>query len=306
MPVSEEDKRVLLALIWSLKASDLSTLEAVLRQPQERSAGTTKSSCNAKFWSKLVSLGLAEESPFPQLDLAVPTLATFNRFITYLPTPEGAAIVSELADRALHSGWPPENSIVSPEAVEILLQYSEEENAESQTKLAGLYQNGTGVPEDLSESLKWYRRAADLGNETAMNNIGVMYFTGEGVPRDLSEAMTWCRKAADLGNAAAMDNVGALYALGAGVVQDYAEAANWYRKAADQGRAAAQCNLAALYASGQGVAQDNLQAYVWYSLGIAACPDRRAQWEAVAAQLSPQQIVEGDRLVSAWRALQEG
>jgi TPR repeat protein len=44
-----------------------------------------------------------------------------------------------------------------------------------------MYDNGEGVPENNSEAVKWYRRAAEQGNATAQNNIGVMYDEGKGV-----------------------------------------------------------------------------------------------------------------------------
>jgi TPR repeat protein len=107
--------------------------------------------------------------------------------------------------------------------------------------------NGWGVPQDYAEAMRWFRQAADAGNSSAMNNIGLLYQNGEGVPQDYAEAMRWFRKAADAGNSAAMNNIGyaeaMLYANGWGVPQDYAEAMRWYLKAADAGNSAAKDNL---------------------------------------------------------------
>jgi len=47
--------------------------------------------------------------------------------------------------------------------------------------------------------MKWYLRSADAGEGAAMYNIGVLYEGGKGVPRDLDEARRWYRKAADAG-----------------------------------------------------------------------------------------------------------
>ena len=56
------------------------------------------------------------------------------------------------------------------------------------------YTNGEGVPEDDSEAVKWYRKAAEQGNASAQFNLGIKYANGEGVPEDDSEAVKWYRR----------------------------------------------------------------------------------------------------------------
>jgi TPR repeat protein len=98
-----------------------------------------------------------------------------------------------------------------------------------------MYDNGQGVPQDYSEAVRWFRKAADQGLAKAQHNIGGMYAKGHRVPQDYSEAVKWYRKAADQGYAGAQLNLGFLYANGFGVTQDYSVAVNWYGKAAEQG-----------------------------------------------------------------------
>jgi hypothetical protein len=62
-----------------------------------------------------------------------------------------------------------------------------------------------------------------------------MYEQGKGLPQDFTEAVAWYRKAADQGFARAQDDLGYMYLEGKGVWRDYSEAARWYRKAAKQG-----------------------------------------------------------------------
>ena len=76
---------------------------------------------------------------------------------------------------------------------------------------------------------------------------------GEGVSKDLSEAVRWYRKAAEQGIAQAQYNLGVCYEFGKGVSKDQAEAVRWYRKAAEQGDARAQCNLGYCYNNGVGL-----------------------------------------------------
>ena len=51
-----------------------------------------------------------------------------------------------------------------------------------------------------------YEKAAALGDAAAMFNLGVLYENGRGVQRDLSEARRWFEKAAEAGDVTAMRN----------------------------------------------------------------------------------------------------
>jgi TPR repeat protein len=87
---------------------------------------------------------------------------------------------------------------------------------------------------------KLVRMAAARGDAEAQNNLGVMYASGRGVPQDLAEAVRWYRRAAEQGHGYAQFNLGRMYLDGAGVPQDHAEAVKWYRMAVEQGQGHAQ------------------------------------------------------------------
>ena len=141
-------------------------------------------------------------------------------------------------------------------------------NAVAQNNIGWLYENGFGVGQDYAEAMSWFLKAANQRYAEAQNNIGWLYKNGWGIRQDYSEAMTWFRKAADGGNPRAQQNIGVLYQNGRGVKQDYAEAMSWFRKAADQGNTDAQVNIGWLYQNGWGVSQDSSEAVKWY-LGAA-------------------------------------
>lgn len=72
--------------------------------------------------------------------------------------------------------------------------------------LGHLYRWGRGVPADAVKAEYWYRRAAGLGFDRAMVNLGMLYLDGApGVPRDPVEGRHWLQKAAALGNPDAAD-----------------------------------------------------------------------------------------------------
>ena len=54
-----------------------------------------------------------------------------------------------------------------------------------------MYANGAGVSKDIAEALKWYRKAAALGNLDALINLGDEYKKGNGVPKNVTEAVNF-------------------------------------------------------------------------------------------------------------------
>ena len=64
------------------------------------------------------------------------------------------------------------------------------------------YQKG-----DYATALPEWTPLAEQGYATAQHNLGVMYANGEGVEKNLTEAMKWYRKAAEQGNENALNNL---------------------------------------------------------------------------------------------------
>jgi TPR repeat protein len=70
--------------------------------------------------------------------------------------------------------------------------------------------------------------------------------TGETVPADPEKGIRYYRKAAEMGNGRSMMALGYAYQTGDGVDADPAEAARWYEQAALAGREDALAALASL------------------------------------------------------------
>jgi len=98
-----------------------------------------------------------------------------------------------------------------------------------------MYATGTGLHQDFTEAVRWFRLAAGQGNARAEYWLGSMYEDGDGVQQDWAEAVRWYRLAAEQGYDEAQYKLGELYLLGAGVPQDDTESVRWYRLAAEQG-----------------------------------------------------------------------
>ena len=65
-------------------------------------------------------------------------------------------------------------------------------DANSQYLVAFAYQNGVGVPKDLAQAAKWYRKAPEGGNRRSMEILGTMYERGlGGLLKDDVQAVVW-------------------------------------------------------------------------------------------------------------------
>src|SRR5215469_6941060 len=118
--------------------------------------------------------------------------------------------------------------------------------------LGHAYASGSGVRQDHEQALYWYRRSANHGDDSAINELGRMYAEGNGVPRDYQQALLWFRRAASDGSPAAQTNLGMMYFRGLGTAPDSEGAVQLWRKAADKGFLLAQSNLGFAYLEGTG------------------------------------------------------
>ena len=68
---------------------------------------------------------------------------------------------------------------------------AEKGDAMSQLFLGAAYANGSGVPTDEAEAIKWCRKAAGQGEVKGQVFLGFAYANGRGVPKDEAEAYKW-------------------------------------------------------------------------------------------------------------------
>ena len=108
-----------------------------------------------------------------------------------------------------------------------------------------LYEKGKKCYDEKKskEAMKWYIKAAEKGDASAMTNIGNMYFSGDGVIQDYSEAMEWFKKAIAKDEPSAMVMLATMYSAGIGVKKNIEGARKLYRKAAKSGNESAKKSL---------------------------------------------------------------
>jgi len=153
---------------------------------------------------------------------------------------------------------------ISDDSLKILIAKGEKGDTSTQLFLATNYDFGIYINQDNKEAKYWYLKAANLGNDFAMNALGVIYNIGQGIPVDNIKAKYWFEKAANSGNGLAMFNIGNLYENGLGVTKDYIKAKYWYEKAANLRQSDAMFMLGSMYDDGNGVAKEYTKAKYWY------------------------------------------
>ena len=85
---------------------------------------------------------------------------------------------------------------------------AEKDYPAAKTALGNAYYYARGLDQDLDKALRWYRRAADDKDPTAMHYLGVIYEHGAstlGIDKDEAEALKWYARSSDASLALAKD-----------------------------------------------------------------------------------------------------
>lgn len=74
-------------------------------------------------------------------------------------------------------------------------------------RLARMYADGEGMPQDFTKSVQWARKAADDGETLGMMLLAYEYRAGTGVGKDAAKSVEWMKAAADKGDARAKEEL---------------------------------------------------------------------------------------------------
>lgn len=113
---------------------------------------------------------------------------------------------------------------------------------------------------------------AKIGNASAQYFLGQMFWNGTGVPLDKNEALKWLWLASDKGLSEAQTFLGKKYELGDIGSPDFVYAFHLYELAAKQGNVTAQASIASFYRDSKGMPKESVNiklAYMWYNIASA-------------------------------------
>lgn len=137
-------------------------------------------------------------------------------------------------------------------AYPLYLEQANNGNAKAQCVMGHYYFYGySPVKENYAKAYEWYKKAAEQGVGTAMNNIGSMYENGLFVEQDYEKAYQYYMKAVDVGFAFSASNIGKLFRDNL-LPERYSkchieEAERWYKVAAELDSVCGFADLANFY-----------------------------------------------------------
>ena len=144
-----------------------------------------------------------------------------------------------------------------------------------------IYKKGytPGSQRDQKIASRYYRKAAEMGNDSAAYALAEMYENGIGVKQNYAEAIKWYREAANAGNKYAQFRVGWFYEQGLGVRKNMAEAARWYIRSAAKDNEWAYHMLGFMLADGNGVRKDLALARKYLEISVPRTNDDWGKWK---------------------------
>ena len=141
-------------------------------------------------------------------------------------------------------------------------------------ELAEMYFNGKGVEKNLEEAVKWYKKAAALGDSMSMLYLAEFYIKGEGVPQDETEALDWLIKRYDGNKIDGMYELALIYYgkkseyLHDENFTDKKKAFEWFQKLYELNNEGATFFLGQMYERGEYVEKDKIMALEIYKKGV--------------------------------------
>ncbi|MBR2660527.1 MAG: sel1 repeat family protein [Clostridia bacterium] len=121
--------------------------------------------------------------------------------------------------------------------------------------------------EDWENAYRWYLEAAYAGDEKGMFNVANMYYWGEHVDQDYGKAYEYFRKLYEAGHPGVSLYMG-LYAENGFLEEpDYEAAVRYYEQGIEEGDEYCPVNLGRMYCTGTGVPEDLQKGFELYMLG---------------------------------------
>lgn len=121
------------------------------------------------------------------------------------------------------------------------------DDAECCLSLAYLYARGGGVRQNDEIALRYFQKAANLGNPVGTYMVGAYYYEGLGARRNAKRAVDYMQRALDLGMVEALYVLGSCYMNGDGVRADVDTALDYWEEGADEKMADCCAALATYY-----------------------------------------------------------
>lgn len=147
---------------------------------------------------------------------------------------------------------------------ELEIASAEGGNTAAMTSIAKKYLRGKGgLPKSISKGIFWYKKAADLGDDTALETLAKMYARGRYLPKNQDMARKYFMKLVDKNPSHAMI-ISNLYLQGKdGFPKDDEQSLFWLERAAERTDDSVRLYIAWRYWSGVNAPKDPQRAVYW-------------------------------------------
>ncbi len=161
-----------------------------------------------------------------------------------------------------------------------------QDNADAITNLGWMYAEGwIGGAQNDSQAIPLFRKAALAGNDIAQNDLALAYLHGkDGLRVDNAKGLRWLKIALAQNSNAALNTMGELYQYGeGGLRQDEIRAEGYFLRAAHNGDDIAENNLAWLYLTAKDPREHKpAAALTWARRAVAGERDNDNNWDTLA------------------------
>lgn len=162
----------------------------------------------------------------------------------------------------LSVGWFGERDY--PAHLVVLRNLVKQGSSGAMSNLGFAYEHGLGLQKSLRWAVYWYEKAVRRGSVDAMANLANIFLFREGKYNNVERGAYLALMAADLGGETAMNELGLCYEHGLGVPRCEDKVFEWFTKAVENGAGAcAEHNLARCYRKGIGTKVDKEKAEEW-------------------------------------------
>lgn len=166
-----------------------------------------------------------------------------------------------------------------------------------------MYETGDELPKNSIEALKWYRKAADVGDaEAALRVTRLLLAPGRNPSQEeYAEVRQRCQDAAKRSLSPGAYCMVLIYRQGIGVPKDPIESMKWLGRAADLGHPRAVLELGEAYWKGEGVKPDLVVAYMWIWLAYGSkVPGAEQDEQVLRKEMSVKQMERAKQKATEW------
>ena len=160
--------------------------------------------------------------------------------------------------------------VAHAQADQKLINKAQQGDPAAMVKLGECYENGAGVAHDSTLALKWFQKAADLGDGNGWVRLSRYYLTGSaGVTKDTARYFSIRKDWANQGCPDALSALAVAYEFGLGCKADTAKALELYEKAIKAGSSWAYENMGVNYMNGEmGLPEDEKKSVAYFQKAI--------------------------------------